>query len=370
MPELVKLTWSRTEPLACPAATAAAASTRPTCPPARAVNLLEGHDRRRRGRRRERGRALNRRRAAWSTPRRSLACCSAPSRWRRRRSRARGGRPPAAEGAGGAALGEDPSDMTAPRCSTTSRRWVGRRARRRREDDHRRPPARPSTAAAGGTRLERHGGRLREQQNWIGGSNYNPCSAAFVPPPPEPCRRCSRTLAFFNGDDLPALVQAAIAHAQFETIHPFVDGNGRTGRALIHVILRRRGLAPRRGAAGLADAGDVVEGLREGLHCDPLPGDATRGRPRGARPLDRAVRRRDNPRGRGRGELRAACTEIQAAWREASAGSAPTRPPTSRQRPARGAGRHRKSAAALIGRSDQAVNEAIPRLVEAGILGR
>src|SRR5206468_3245350 len=46
-------------------------------------------------------------------------------------------------------------------------------------------------------------------------------------------------------DSLPAVVQAAIAHAQFETIHPFIDGNGRTGRALIHLILRRRGLARR-----------------------------------------------------------------------------------------------------------------------------
>ena len=51
--------------------------------------------------------------------------------------------------------------------------------------------------------------------------------------------------AFANNDGLPAVAQAAIAHAQFETIHPFVDGNGRTGRALIHLILRRRGLAVR-----------------------------------------------------------------------------------------------------------------------------
>ncbi len=50
---------------------------------------------------------------------------------------------------------------------------------------------------------------------------------------------------FSSTDDLPAVAQAAIAHAQFETIHPFVDGNGRTGRALIHLILRRRGIALR-----------------------------------------------------------------------------------------------------------------------------
>jgi Fic family protein len=51
--------------------------------------------------------------------------------------------------------------------------------------------------------------------------------------------------AFCNEESLPAVAQAAIAHAQFETIHPFVDGNGRTGRALIHLVLRRRGLAQR-----------------------------------------------------------------------------------------------------------------------------
>jgi Fic family protein len=97
-----------------------------------------------------------------------------------------------------------------------------------------------------GTRLEPHGGQIREEQNWIGGSSYNPCSAAFVPPPPEYVRNLLEDLcAFSNEDSLPAVVQAALAHAQFETIHPFVDGNGRTGRVLIHLILRRRGHAPR-----------------------------------------------------------------------------------------------------------------------------
>ena len=97
-----------------------------------------------------------------------------------------------------------------------------------------------------GTRLVEHGGHTRTVQNWIGGSDYNPCAAAFVPPPPELVDGLLSDLsAFCNDDSLPAVAQAAIAHAQFETIHPFVDGNGRTGRALIHLVLRRRGLAPR-----------------------------------------------------------------------------------------------------------------------------
>ncbi|MBF6272370.1 MULTISPECIES: Fic family protein [Nocardia] len=97
-----------------------------------------------------------------------------------------------------------------------------------------------------GTNIASHGGELRTVQNWIGGSSYNPCSADFVPPPPEYVPELIRDLIdFCNSDDLPAVAQAAIAHAQFETIHPFIDGNGRTGRALIHLILRRRGVAER-----------------------------------------------------------------------------------------------------------------------------
>jgi Fic family protein len=97
-----------------------------------------------------------------------------------------------------------------------------------------------------GTRQEEYGGTLRDQLNWIGGSAHNPCSATFVPPPHELVKGLVDDLcAFCCTNDLPAVAQAAIAHAQFETIHPFVDGNGRTGRALIHLVLRRRGLAPR-----------------------------------------------------------------------------------------------------------------------------
>jgi Fic family protein len=94
-----------------------------------------------------------------------------------------------------------------------------------------------------GTRDEHWGGVVREEQNWIGGQN--PCRAAFVPPPHEHVRDLLEDLcAFVSGDDHAPIVQAALAHAQFETIHPFVDGNGRVGRALIHLVLRRRGLAP------------------------------------------------------------------------------------------------------------------------------
>ena len=89
-------------------------------------------------------------------------------------------------------------------------------------------------------------GRIREQQNWVGGSWYNPCSAAYVPPPAEQLTALvDDLLAYVDGNQHPPLLQAAVAHAQFETLHPFADGNGRTGRALIHVVLRRRGLTPR-----------------------------------------------------------------------------------------------------------------------------
>jgi Fic family protein len=88
-------------------------------------------------------------------------------------------------------------------------------------------------------------GKIRTEQNWIGGNDYNPCGADFVPPPPD---RVGSLLAdlcrTINDDTLPPVAQSALVHAQFETIHPFHDGNGRTGRALIHVVLRRRGVTP------------------------------------------------------------------------------------------------------------------------------
>ncbi|MYI06915.1 MAG: Fic family protein [Gemmatimonadetes bacterium] len=87
-------------------------------------------------------------------------------------------------------------------------------------------------------------GKVRTVQNWIGGNDYNPCGADFVPPPPDHVQGLLEDLMdAVNREDLPPLVQAAVVHAQFETIHPFEDGNGRTGRALIQVVLRRRGIA-------------------------------------------------------------------------------------------------------------------------------
>jgi Fic family protein len=222
-----------------------------------------------------------------------------------------------------------------------------------------------------GTELARYAGQLRDEQNWIGGSSYNPCSAAFVPPPPERVRALLDDLCeFANSDALPALAQAAIAHGQFETIHPFVDGNGRTGRALIHVILRRRGLTPvvvppvSLVLATWSD--DYIAGLMASRHREPsesapameamnrwveLFASATRRAVADAESYEQRV------------------AEIQRRWRNrlgrVRANSAvdrliealPGAPIMTVQ-----------SAAALIERSEQAVNEAIPRLVVARVL--
>jgi Fic family protein len=94
-----------------------------------------------------------------------------------------------------------------------------------------------------GTRDAEIAGRLRTSQNWIGGRNLNPREAAFVPPPETEVERLLADLCVFcERDDMPPVLQAAIAHVQFETIHPFADGNGRVGRALVQLVLRRRGL--------------------------------------------------------------------------------------------------------------------------------
>lgn len=91
--------------------------------------------------------------------------------------------------------------------------------------------------------LNRIAGQVRKSQGWIGGAS--PVHAAFVPSPHEHLPALVTDLCeFMNRDDISPVAQAAIAHAQFETIHPFGDGNGRVGRCLIHVLFERRGVAP------------------------------------------------------------------------------------------------------------------------------
>lgn len=85
----------------------------------------------------------------------------------------------------------------------------------------------------------------RQVQNWIGGSRYHPIGADFVPPAPQHVPDLLTDLTnYLNGAAHSPIIQAGLVHAQFETIHPFADGNGRVGRALIHTVLTRRGLTP------------------------------------------------------------------------------------------------------------------------------
>lgn len=87
-------------------------------------------------------------------------------------------------------------------------------------------------------------GKFRTEPVWIGGPDAHPVGALFVPPHQRHLERLLTDLVeFLHRTDIPALAHAALTHAQFETIHPFADGNGRTGRALIHIVLRAHGLA-------------------------------------------------------------------------------------------------------------------------------
>jgi Fic family protein len=224
-----------------------------------------------------------------------------------------------------------------------------------------------------GSRLEAHGGQIRDEQNWIGGSEYNPCRADFVPPPPHRVADLLEDLAeFCNSETLPPLVQAAIAHAQFETVHPFVDGNGRTGRILIHAILRRRGLAPITVppiSLVLATwSREYVGGLTATRYEGPSDS------PQARSGLDQwigffaeaALRSVADA-----GTYNQRVSEIQVEWRRAigkvRSGSSvdlilralPAAPLLTV-----------KTAAGLTGRSEQAANEAIRRLIDAGVLSQ
>jgi Fic family protein len=222
-----------------------------------------------------------------------------------------------------------------------------------------------------GTRHEHIAGVIRDEQNWIGGSSYNPCSAAFVPPPPERVRGLLEDLCdFIDNDDLPAVVQAAIVHAQFETIHPFADGNGRAGRALIHVVLRRRGLteraAPPISLVLATEADQYVAGLTDFRYLGgPSSAAAVSGLNRWLATFASAARRASIDAVR----FEARIAEIQADWRTALGkvraksstdlliGALPGAPIVTVN-----------SAAALTGRTTQATNEAFKALAGAGIL--
>lgn len=105
----------------------------------------------------------------------------------------------------------------------------------------------PAMLAMHSALLEEHAptiaGTWRDTQVWIGSSSYGPHLASFVPPHHTRVQAAIDDLvAFIQRDDLAVLPQAALAHAQFETIHPFADGNGRTGRAIVHCMLRGKRL--------------------------------------------------------------------------------------------------------------------------------
>lgn len=221
------------------------------------------------------------------------------------------------------------------------------------------------------SRHKEHAGQIRTRQNWIGGSGFNPCSAEFVPPPPELVKGLLQDLcAFCNEDTLPAVAQAAIAHAQFETIHPFADGNGRVGRALIHMVLRRRALISRTippiSLVLATRSKDYMAGLSATRYCgEPESSDAVAGTNHwvgvfavacsraviDAETFEERIRDLENKWRKRLGSVRASsATDLLLK-------KLPGTPILTVQ-----------SAAALIGRSVQAVNEAIPKLLEHGIL--
>lgn len=119
-------------------------------------------------------------------------------------------------------------------------------------------------------------GQWRDVQVWIGSSNLSPAGAAFIPPQPSRVAAYMSDLAeFLARDDLPVLLHAALAHAQFETIHPFTDGNGRTGRALPQAMLRHGELTKRVtvpiSAGLLTDTASYFAALMTYRQGDPVP---------------------------------------------------------------------------------------------------
>ena len=119
-------------------------------------------------------------------------------------------------------------------------------------------------------------GRWRTEQVWIGGGNLGPHLALFVPPHHDRVPDAIDDLMkFIERDDLPVLAHTALAHAQFETIHPFADGNGRTGRALVQAMLRHsqltRNVTVPVSAGLLSDTKAYFDALTAYRLGDPIP---------------------------------------------------------------------------------------------------
>ncbi|HEU4945543.1 MAG TPA: Fic family protein [Kribbella sp.] len=212
-------------------------------------------------------------------------------------------------------------------------------------------------------------GEIRYLQNWIGGRS--PVDAYYVPPPAQLVPDLLEDLmAFARESPLPVLAKAAIAHAQFETIHPFPDGNGRTGRALIHLILRAEGLVERTVPPVSLSLATHAAQYVDALTAFRYTGSANTARARTA-PNEWLVM------------FAAACSqatgeaarfertaaELKSSWR---ARAAPVRAGSAVERlidtlPAAPV-LTLSAAARLIDRSQQAANQALTRLVEVGVL--
>jgi len=124
--------------------------------------------------------------------------------------------------------------------------------------------------------VDERAGRWRTEQVWIGGSNVGPHRADYVAPHHDrvPSAMCD-LVEFVARTDIPSLVHIALSHAQFETIHPFTDGNGRTGRALVHAMLAVARIVNRvtvpLSAGLLTETGHYFDALGEYRAGEPSP---------------------------------------------------------------------------------------------------